>query len=63
MHSYLLKNKSAELVVSKIKVFFRDNGPCEIFQTDKGKEFNNIILKTFLENHNVKYLRSAPYHP
>ena len=63
LSSYLLKNKSSELLVSKIKVFFRDNGPCEIFQTDKGKEFNNIILKTFLENHNVKYLRSAPYHP
>ena len=63
LNSYLLRNKTADLVVSKIKMFFRDNGPCTIFQTDNGKEFNNIILKTFLENNNVKYLRSAPYHP
>ena len=61
--SYLLKNKTAELVVSKIRAFFRDNGVCEIFQTDNGKEFNNTILKTFLDNNNVNYLRSAPYHP
>ena len=61
--SYLLKNKTAELVVSKIKSFFRDNKPCEIFQTDNGKEFNNILLKTFLEDNHIKYLRSAPYHP
>ena len=63
MGSYLLKNKTAELVLSKIKIFFRENGKCEIFQTDNGKEFNNVILKTYLENNNVKYLRSAPYHP
>ena len=63
LNSYLLRNKTADLVVSKIKMFFRDNGPCTVFQTDNGKEFNNIILKTFLENNNVKYLRSSPYHP
>ena len=63
LNSYLLKNKTSELVVSKIKSFIRSNGKCEIFQTDNGKEFNNIILKTFLENNNIKYLRSSPYHP
>ena len=61
--SFLLKNKSADLVVSKIKSFIRNNGTCQIFQTDNGKEFNNILLKTYLENNNIKYLRSAPYHP
>ena len=61
--SFLLKNKTADLVVSKIKSFIRYNGPCQIFQTDNGKEFNNIVLKTYLENNNIKYLRSAPYHP
>ena len=64
MGSYLLRNKTSELLVlSKIKIFFRENGKCEIFQTDNGKEFNNVILKTYLDNNNVKYLRSAPYHP
>ena len=61
--SFLLKNKNADLVVAKIKSFIRYNGTCQIFQTDNGKEFNNILLKTYLENNNIKYLRSAPYHP
>ena len=61
--SFLLRNKTADLVLSKIKSFIRNNGQCQIFQTDNGKEFNNIVLKTYLENNNIKYLRSAPYHP
>ena len=36
---------------------------CKIFQTDNGLEFNNNNLKLFLENENIKYIRSAPYHP
>ena len=63
LNSFLLKNKNADLVVSKIKSYIRSNGNCEIFQTDNGKEFNNNLLKTFLENNNIKYLRSSPYHP
>ena len=58
-----MRNKTADLVLSKIKSFIRNNGQCQIFQTDNGKEFNNIVLKTYLENNNIKYLRSAPYHP
>ena len=33
------------------------------FQTDNGKDFNNQILKIYQDNNNIKYLRSAPYHP
>ena len=63
MCSYMLKNKTAELILAKIKAFLRANGNCEIFQTDNGKEFNNQLLKIYLENNHIKYLRSAPYHP
>ena len=63
MSSYLLKNKSADLVLAKIKSFIRSNGTCDIFQTDNGKEFNNQILKIYLENNKIKFLRSTPYHP
>ena len=60
---FLLKNKTAVRVVSKIKSFIRYNGrPCLIFQTDNSKGFNNIILKIYLVNNNIKYLRSAPYY-
>ena len=63
MCSYLLKNKSSELVLAKIKSYIRTNNKCEIFQTDNGKEFNNQNLKIYLENNDIKFLRSAPYHP
>ena len=54
MCSYLLKNKSSELVLAKIKSYIRTNNKCEIFQTDNGKEFNNQNLKIYLENNDIK---------
>ena len=63
LSSLLLKNKSAVLILSKIKIFFKNNKPFEIFQKDNGREFNNILLKTYLENNKIVYLRSAQYHP
>ena len=58
----MLKNKIAELLLAKIKVFLRVNGNCEIFQTYNGKEFNNQLLKIYLENNHIKYLRNVTYH-
>ena len=62
-YCFLLKNKGASLVLSKIKSFFEINGKPELFHTDNGKEFKNNELKYYLENHNIKYITSAPYHP
>ena len=61
--SCMLKNKTAELIMAKFKAFIRENGNCEIFQTDNGKKFNNELLKLYLENNHIKFLRSVPYHP
>ena len=60
---FLLKNKGASLVLSKMKSFFEINGKPELFPTDNGKEFKNNKLKYYLENHNIKYIISTPYHP
>ena len=62
-YSFLLKNKSSDLVVSKIKSFIEINGKCSVFQTDNGTEFKNESLKIYLENNDIKYVNSAPYHP
>ena len=62
-NSYLLKNKESQLVLAKIKSFILMNGPCKIFQMDNGLEFNNFNLKIYLENLNIDYIGSAPYHP
>lgn len=63
VYSLLIKNKKSNLVLSKIKSFINVNGPCEFCQTDNGLEFNNINLKIYLENLNIKYIRSSLYHP
>jgi len=39
MLSFLLKNKEANLVLSKIKAVISMNGSPEIFHNDNGKEF------------------------
>ena len=62
-YSFLLKNKEAKLVTVKIKAFLVMNGIPEVFQTDNGTEFRNMELKIFLENNNITYITSAPYHP
>ena len=47
MFSFLLKNKGANLVLSKIKAFINMNGPPKIFNTVNGKEFKNLEVNTF----------------
>lgn len=59
--NYLLKNKESDLIISKIKGSIITDGSCKIFQTYNGLEFNNN-LKFFLENNNINYICSAPYH-
>ena len=52
--SYLLRNKTAPLVVSCIKKYILNNGVCEIFKTDNFSKFNNQILKIYLGNKGIK---------
>ena len=32
-------------------------------QSDNDKEFDNLLIKDYLEKINVKYVRSRPHHP
>jgi hypothetical protein len=52
-----------DLVISKIKLFIVNKGKCKIIQSDNGKEFDNIQMKIFCENSNIKFIKSSPYHP
>lgn len=51
-----LKNKKAETVVAGFKTLFEstERRPSDIV-TDKGKEFENKKLKTFLKEHDINY--------
>ena len=62
-YSFLLKNKESKSVVSKIKAFIEMNEKPILFHNDNGKEFDNLELKMPLENNNIKYIKSAQYHP
>ena len=35
----------------------------KLLQSDNGKEFDNLLIKYYLEKINVKHARSRPYHP
>ena len=63
MNAYLLKNKTMSLVISKIKLFIINNGKSKIIQTDNGKEFDNMKMRIYCENNNIKFIKSSPYHP
>ena len=62
-NAYLFKNKTMDLVISKIKLFIVNKGKCKIIQSDNGKEFDNVQMKIFCENSNIKLVKSFPYHP
>ena len=51
------------LVISKIKLFIINNGKSKIIQTDNGKEFDNMKMRIYCENNNIKFIKSSPYHP
>jgi len=52
-----------ENIISKIKLFIFNNGPCKIFQSDKGTEFTNKELKVYLENQNIMQVFSRVRNP
>lgn len=63
LNSFLLKNKTMNLVISKIKIFINNNGPCKIIQTDHGLEFDNKEMIIFWENNKIQYITSSIKHP
>ena len=63
MNAYLIKNKSKTSVITKIKIYINNNGKNKLLQSDKGKKFDNREMHIFCENENIKYIKSAPYHP
>lgn len=51
----VLKNKSAKVVVEAMKKILAGNRKCKKIRTDKGKEFNNNIMKSYLKNEGIQY--------
>ena len=59
----VLTNKKSKTVLKVIWECLKITGKPTILQTDNGGEFNNELLKKFLEQNNIQYVRGSPYHP
>ena len=59
----VLPNKKSKTVLKAIRECLKITGKPTILQTDNGGEFNNELLKKFLEQNNIQYVRGSPYHP
>ena len=46
-----------------IRKFFPINKTLKILQNDRGKEFDNELLKDYLDKENIIYIQSRPHHP
>ena len=63
LNSFLLKNKTMTLVISKIKIFIHNNGPWQIIHTGHWKEFDNKEMKLFYENNKIQYITFSVKYP
>ena len=60
---YLLENKTKESILLYLKKFFEFYGPPQQFGCDKGREFVNNLVESYLESKHIKIVHGAPYAP
>ena len=54
--------KKSKTVLKAIREYLKITGKLTILQTDNGGEFNNELLKNFLEHNNIQYVRGSLYN-
>ena len=59
----VLLNKNIKTILKAIIECLKITGKPTVLQTDNREEFNNELLKRFLEHNNIQYVRGSPYHP
>ena len=59
----LVKNKSVDLILLTIKLFYTFYGFPEILQSDNGKEFVNQKVENYLLKKQQQFIKGRPYHP
>ena len=60
---YLLKTKTSEEVLIYIKSFIEEVEKPQILQSDNRGEFGSTIIKKFLKEEGIIYIKSSPHHP
>ena len=60
---YLIRDKTANTTLTKIKNFIGINKKPVIVQTDNGLEFKNKSVENFFKDEGIKHIFSRPHHP
>lgn len=63
LYSFPMKNKSAISVNNCLKQVICNEGSPILIQTDNGKEFVNELMRSFLNEKNIRHVRGRPRHP
>ena len=61
--SFLISNKKASTIVSKLNICFKNYGIPEQLNCDNGKEFINKKVKKLVHSNNIKLIKGMPYNP
>ena len=61
--AYLIRDKTSNTALNKIKNFIAINKKPIIIQTDNGLEFKNQLITNYLNNNGIKHIFSRPHHP
>ena len=59
----VIKDKKQETILKSLKGFFSTHYYPDMLHSDNGKEFDNELIKGYLNSHNIKYIKGSPYHP
>ena len=54
--SYLIKQKTGQVIVEKLKIYFRLYGIAKEIGTENGSEFNNKNVQNLLNSKNIVYI-------
>lgn len=61
--TYLITNKSANIILDKLVDFINSYGMPKSIGTDNGKEFKNSIMMNFCQENNINLVHGLPYKP
>ena len=59
----VIKDKKQETILKSLKGFFSTHYYPDMLHSDNGKEFDNELIKGYLNSHKIKYIKGSPYHP
>ena len=60
---WLIRNKEASTILSKLEIAFKMFERPDIFQSDHGKEFDNKLIREYCTKNRIRYIQGSVRHP